>query len=97
MPIRSDFGGGFFAQLMALFGGGGGVGSNHSARAGSTCNTTSKDANQKVTLRGFLDAAGKSIAGFTSGGPGDVGRFAARGRDEGGRHRLHGHQGGLLA
>ena len=61
--IRSDFGGGFFAQLMALFGGGGGVGSN--PPGGAHMQYYLKDANQKVTLE-FLDAAGKSIAGFTS-------------------------------
>ena len=60
---RSDFGGGFFAQLMALMGGGGGVGNN--PPGGGLVQYYLKDANQKVSLE-FLDAAGKSIAAFTS-------------------------------
>jgi hypothetical protein len=59
---RSDFGGGFFAQLAGLFGGGG-VGSN--PPGGAQFHYWLKQPNQKVTFE-FLDAAGKSIAAFTS-------------------------------
>ncbi len=60
---RSDFGGGFFAQLMEMMGGGGGIGAN--PPGGALMQYYLKDANQKVTFE-FLDAAGKSIAAFTS-------------------------------
>ena len=60
---RSDFSGGFFAQLMALFGGGGGIGTN--PPGGALVQYYLKDANQQVSLE-FLDAAGKPIAAFTS-------------------------------
>jgi len=61
--VRSEGGGGFFAQLMAMMGGGGGVGAN--PPGGALVQYYLKSPNQKVTLE-FLDAQGKSIAGFTS-------------------------------
>ncbi len=60
---RNDFAGGFFAQLMALFGGGGGVGAN--PPGGALIHYWLKEPHQQVTLE-FLDAAGKAIASFTS-------------------------------
>ncbi len=60
---RADGGGGFFAQLAALMGGGGGVGAN--PPGGAIVQYYLKDPNQVVTLD-FQDAAGKSIAAFTS-------------------------------
>ena len=60
---RNDGGGGFFAQLAALFGGGGGIGAN--PPGGAIIQYYLKDPTQVVTLD-FLDAAGKSIAAFTS-------------------------------
>jgi len=60
---RSDFGGGFFAQLMALMGGGGGIGAN--PPGGAQFHYWLEKPNQKVSFE-FLDAAGKSIAAFTS-------------------------------
>ena len=60
---RSDFGGGFFAQLMEMMGGGGGVGAN--PPGGALMQYYLKEPNQKVTFE-FLDAAGKAIAAFTS-------------------------------
>ncbi len=60
---RADGGGGFFAQLAALLGGGGGVGAN--PPGGALVQYYLKDPNQVVTLD-FQDAAGRSIAAFTS-------------------------------
>jgi photosystem II stability/assembly factor-like uncharacterized protein len=59
---RTDWGGGFFAQLAALLGGGG-VGTN--PPSGAAVHYWLGQPNQKVTLE-FLDAAGKVIQSFTS-------------------------------
>ncbi|MDP1861499.1 MAG: glycosyl hydrolase [Gemmatimonadaceae bacterium] len=61
--LRSDFGGGFFAQLMAMFGGGGSVGAN--PPGGAAVQYYLKQPNKKVTLE-YQDASGKTIASFTS-------------------------------
>jgi photosystem II stability/assembly factor-like uncharacterized protein len=62
--FRTDFSGGFFAQLMAMFGGGGSqLGAN--PPGGALIQYYLKDANQRVTLE-FLDALGKPIKTFTS-------------------------------
>ena len=57
---RTDWGGGFFAQMM---GGAEGIGSN--PPGGARFQYWLKDANQTVRFE-FLDAAGKVITGFTS-------------------------------
>ena len=59
---RSDWGGGFFAQMMEAMGGGG-VGGN--PPGGARFQYWLKDSNQTVRFE-FLDAAGKVITGFTS-------------------------------
>ncbi len=61
---RTDFSGGFFAQLMAMMGGGGSqLGAN--PPGGTLVQYYLKEANQRVQLE-FLDVAGKTIKTFTS-------------------------------
>ena len=61
---RTDWGGGFFAQMQeAMGGGGGGLGAN--PPGGARFQYWLKDPNQTVRFE-FLDAAGKVITGFTS-------------------------------
>ncbi len=62
--FRTDFSGGFFAQLMALFGSGGSqLGAN--PPGGALIQYYLREPNQRVTLE-FMDAAGKPIKSFTS-------------------------------
>lgn len=60
---RTDWGGGFFAQMQELMGGGGAIGAN--PPGGARFQYWLKDAKQTVRFE-FLDAAGKVITGFTS-------------------------------
>ncbi len=60
---RTDWGGGFFAQMAELTGGGNTLGQN--PPGGARVQYWLKDANQTVRFD-FLDAAGKVISGFTS-------------------------------
>ncbi|MEP7345223.1 MAG: glycosyl hydrolase, partial [Gemmatimonadaceae bacterium] len=55
--IRTDWGGGFFAQLFGLGG--------NNPPSGAVIHYNLKNANQKVQLE-FMDAAGKTIKSFTS-------------------------------
>ncbi|MCC6317125.1 MAG: glycosyl hydrolase [Gemmatimonadaceae bacterium] len=61
--FRTDWGGGFFAQLAALAGGGPGLGAN--PPSGALVQYYVKEPNQRITLD-FLDAAGTVIRSFTS-------------------------------
>lgn len=61
--FRTDWGGGFFAQIMELLGMGGSVGAN--PPSGANVRYYLKEPGQKVTLE-FLDAQGKTIQSFTS-------------------------------
>jgi photosystem II stability/assembly factor-like uncharacterized protein len=60
---RTDWGGGFQAQMAEALGGGGGVGTN--PPGGARFQYWLKDPNQTVRFE-FLDVAGKVITGFTS-------------------------------
>ena len=63
-PVRTDFGGGFFAQLAAMMGGGGGsLGAN--PPSGALIQYYVKEPHQRITLE-LMDAAGKTIKTFTS-------------------------------
>jgi photosystem II stability/assembly factor-like uncharacterized protein len=61
--FRSDWGGGFFAQIMELMGGGGGLGAN--PPSGAIIQYYVKEPNQRITLE-FTDAAGRPIKTLTS-------------------------------
>ena len=62
--FRTDFGGGFFAQLMAMMGGGGStLGAN--PPSGALIQYYVMDPNQRISLQ-FSDAAGKTIRTFSS-------------------------------
>ena len=60
---RTDWGGGFFAQMAEMMGGGSSLGQN--PPGGARFQYWLKDPNQTVRFE-FLDAAGKVITGFTS-------------------------------